>query len=348
MSEVQRNLAVSARPQRFSDVIGYGKIIERIKSQFNSGRIPTAMMFVGDSRAGKTTLARIVATSVNCEHNPFGDPCDECFQMAEDHTYEIEERNAALLNKVEDARELVTNLAWLPQAGKFRTFILDECQMMTKPAQNVMLKALEDDKNGFNIFIFGTTDPADMLPALRKRCGTAMFTLEGLDDAEVKRLVWTMAQRIEVAGGWNNDNLKKLWELLVERDIRMPGDIVNSVEVLSNGATPEESAVTADFAGDVNVDHLIDALHNQNWSRVRDELMKAKARDAEVLVQRISASFRWVILKDQSPQKRARYSEYIKELSRYATYNSGVMLSALIGLCSDMCDSKVQTMARAA
>ena len=79
----ERNLSVSLRPRRFSEVIGYTDTIEQLKNQFSAGRVPTALKFVGVSRGGKTTLARIVAMSVNCTHGEFGEPCDACLENAD-------------------------------------------------------------------------------------------------------------------------------------------------------------------------------------------------------------------------------------------------------------------------
>jgi DNA polymerase III gamma/tau subunit len=77
-------------------VIGYTDTIEQLKNQFTAGRVPTALKFVGVSRGGKTTLARIVAMSVNCTHGEFGEPCDACLENAD---FEINEMNAAAFGK---------------------------------------------------------------------------------------------------------------------------------------------------------------------------------------------------------------------------------------------------------
>jgi len=340
----ERNLSVSLRPQRFSEVIGYTDTIEQLKNQFTAGRVPTALKFVGVSRGGKTTLARIVAMSVNCTHGEFGEPCDACLENAD---FEINEMNAAAFGKAEDMRDLLNDLRWTPRAGFYRVFILDECQQMTTAAQNILLKPLEQ-ADSCNIFIFCTTDPTKLIPALQKRCGSCQFTVDGLSASEIEQLI-NYASPFVAEGGFDQQTVLALTQLLVERSIFAPGDVVSAVERLSNGATLEAAAVSSDFSGKVDIKVLNAAVVRGDWDTCRKQLALAEPRDGDEIRVRLTAHLRYLLL-DQGcqPVRADLLSQFIHELTDHDTPISGLVLSATVASVLKICNIVREAAARRA
>ena len=330
----ERNLSVSLRPRRFSEVIGYTDTIEQLKNQFAAGRVPTAIKFVGVSRGGKTTLARIVARSVNCIHGEFGEPCDDCMDNPD---FEIEEKNAAAFGKAEDMRDLLNDLRWTPRAGLYRVYILDECQQMTPAAQNILLKPLEQ-ADSCNLFIFCTTDPTKLIPALQKRCGSCQFTVDGLNAAEVEELV-SRASSYVIEGGFDQQTILALTQLLVERSIFAPGDVVSAVERLSNGATLEAAAVSSDSSGKVDIKVLNAAVVRGDWDICRKQLALAEPRDGDEIRVRLTAHLRYLLLDPSCPPVRADLlSQFIHELTDHDTPISGLVLSSTVASVLKICN----------
>ena len=342
MSDIQeRNLSASWRPQRFSEVIGYTETKEQLKSQFDSGRVPTAIKFVGVSRGGKTTLARIVARSVNCTHGEFGEPCDACLENTD---FEINEMNAAAFGKAEDMRDLLEDLRYAPRAGMYRVYILDECQQMTTAAQNILLKPLEQADSA-NLFIFCTTDPTKLIPALQKRCGSSQFVVDGLNGAEIEELINRTSPSV-VEGGFDQQTVQNLTHLLVERSIFAPGDVVSAVERLSNGATLEAAAVSSDFSGKVDIRTLNAAVVRGDWDTCRRQLALAEPRDGDEIRIRLTAHLRYLLL-DQGcqPGRADLLSQFIHELTDHYTPLSGLVLSATVASVLKICNIVRETVA---
>ena len=150
-------LSVALRPRRLSEVIGQDSIVRGIRDQMTSGRVPKAWLFSGASGGGKTTLARIVATSLQQpEGEVFGEPSTELYN---DPGLDISELNAAVSNKVEDIKELVASSQLRPRDGsRYKVFILDEAHRITTVAQQLLLKPTEDAV-GNTIWVFCTTEP---------------------------------------------------------------------------------------------------------------------------------------------------------------------------------------------
>src|SRR6185436_8717716 len=107
-----RVLALSLRPRSFKGLYGQSKVIAAIKSQAATGRMPRAWMFIGQSGSGKTTIARILATSLNCTHNEFGDPCSLCLKNSS--KFQIHEINAGDISGVDDIREIAVGSQYAP------------------------------------------------------------------------------------------------------------------------------------------------------------------------------------------------------------------------------------------
>ena len=160
------------RPQTFEDVCGRDAIVRTLKNQINSGRIGHSYLFCGTRGTGKTTIAKIFAKAVNCEHPVDGNPCGECATcraIAKNADLNVVEMDAASNNGVDDIRSIIEQVSYSPTQGKYRVFIIDEVHMLSTPAFNALLKTLEEPP-GYAIFILCTTEPNKLPVTILSRC----------------------------------------------------------------------------------------------------------------------------------------------------------------------------------
>lgn len=160
------------RPQTFEDVCGRDAIVRTLKNQITSGRIGHSYLFCGTRGTGKTTIAKIFAKAVNCEHPVDGSPCGECASckaIAEDASLSVVEMDAASNNGVDDVRGIIDQVSYSPTQGKYRVFIIDEVHMLSGAAFNALLKTLEEPP-AYAIFILATTEPNKLPLTILSRC----------------------------------------------------------------------------------------------------------------------------------------------------------------------------------
>lgn len=170
------NFIVSARkyrPQNFSTVVGQAHITTTLKNAIRNKQLAHAFLFCGPRGVGKTTCARILAKTINCENlQPDGEACNECHSCKsfnEGSSFNIHELDAASNNSVDDIRTLVEQVRFAPQAGKYKIYIIDEVHMLSSSAFNAFLKTLEEPPP-YAIFILATTEKHKILPTILSRC----------------------------------------------------------------------------------------------------------------------------------------------------------------------------------
>jgi len=173
------------RPQTFDTVVGQDHITTTLKNAIKSGHLAHAFLFCGPRGVGKTTCARILAKTINCE-NPSkdGEACNECHSCRsfnEGTSMNIHELDAASNNSVEDIRSLVEQVRFAPQAGKYKVYIIDEVHMLSSAAFNAFLKTLEEPPP-YAIFILATTEKHKILPTILSRCQIFDFKRITLQD----------------------------------------------------------------------------------------------------------------------------------------------------------------------
>ena len=170
------NYIVSARkyrPTTFDSVVGQSTLTTTLKNAIATGKLAHAFLFCGPRGVGKTTCARIFATTINCEHpTADGEACNECEScraFAEQRSLNIYELDAASNNSVDDMRMLIEQVQVPPQVGRYKVFIIDEVHMLTTQAFNAFLKTLEEPP-AHAIFILATTEKHKILPTILSRC----------------------------------------------------------------------------------------------------------------------------------------------------------------------------------
>ncbi|HET6254305.1 MAG TPA: DNA polymerase III subunit gamma/tau [Puia sp.] len=180
------------RPQDFSSVVGQSHITTTLKNAIRNGQLAHAFLFCGPRGVGKTTCARILAKTINCENvSPEGEACNHCHSCVsfnEGTSLNIHELDAASNNSVDDIRTLVEQVRFAPQAGKYKVYIIDEVHMLSTSAFNAFLKTLEEPPP-YAIFILATTEKHKILPTILSRCQifdfkriTTADTVEHLED----------------------------------------------------------------------------------------------------------------------------------------------------------------------
>ena len=161
------------RPQTFDTVVGQSHITTTLKNAIKHNQLAHAFLFCGPRGVGKTTCARILAKTINCEHQTKnGEACNECqscISFNEGTSMNIHELDAASNNSVDDIRTLVDQVRFAPQAGKYKVYIIDEVHMLSSSAFNAFLKTLEEPPS-YAIFILATTEKHKILPTILSRC----------------------------------------------------------------------------------------------------------------------------------------------------------------------------------
>src|SRR4051794_38570253 len=173
---IMEKFIVSARkyrPQTFSTVVGQQHITTTLKNAIRNHQLAHAFLFCGPRGVGKTTCARILAKTINCENiSPDGEACNKCHSCVsfnDGTSLNIHELDAASNNSVEDIRSLVEQVRFAPQAGKYKIYIVDEVHMLSASAFNAFLKTLEEPPS-YAIFILATTEKHKILPTILSRC----------------------------------------------------------------------------------------------------------------------------------------------------------------------------------
>lgn len=173
------------RPTRFDEVVGQESVTLTLKNAIKSGALAHSFLFCGPRGVGKTTCARILAKTINCQNlQPDFEACNECDACRAFNTnasFNVHELDAASNNSVDDIRSLVDQVRFAPQAGKYKVYIIDEVHMLSTSAFNAFLKTLEEPPS-YAKFILATTEKHKILPTILSRCQIFDFNRITVDD----------------------------------------------------------------------------------------------------------------------------------------------------------------------
>ncbi len=170
--EQQSSLYRRHRPRTFEQVVGQEPVVRTLRNAVQRDQVHHAYLFVGSRGTGKTSMAKILAACLNCEHGPTIEPCgqcDSCTAIARASSLDVIEMDAASNNSVDDIRELRDSVAFAPVSGRRKVYILDEAHMLSTAAWNAFLKTLEEPPPG-TVFVLATTEAQKVPATVVDRC----------------------------------------------------------------------------------------------------------------------------------------------------------------------------------
>ena len=222
-------LALKYRPSSFRDVIGQDQVTTSLMTALSAKQIHHAYLFSGPRGCGKTSSARILARSLNCELGPIADPCEKCQSCLDliangPGSLDVIEMDAATHGLVDDARELRDKALFAPVQSRYKIYIIDEAHQLGPAAANALLKIVEEPPP-YVIFIFATTEPEKVIPTIRSRTHHYQFRLVGPDAlrshlVEVSRKEGVLLEdgavtlAVQAGNGSVRDSLSALGQLL--------------------------------------------------------------------------------------------------------------------------------------
>lgn len=208
-------IARKYRPQRFSEIIGQEHVTSTLINAIKTNRVAHAYIFSGPKGIGKTTIARIFAKALNCEHGPAPDPCDKCTSCQEiikGMSMDVMEIDGASNRGIDQIRELRENVKFAASGSRFKVYIIDEVHMLTTEAFNALLKTLEEPP-GHVKFFFATTEPNKVPATIMSRC-----------------------QRFELRRIKNSQIVDRLKDLADREKIKISKDILYTIARCANGS----------------------------------------------------------------------------------------------------------------
>ena len=248
------------RPQKFSEIRGQQHIVSALKNAVAKGEVGHAYMFHGPRGTGKTTSARVLAKALNClnlgdDSEPCGE-CESCVSIEEGRSFDLHELDAASNNGVEDMRDLLAKVS-LGNPGNAKVYILDEVHMLTRGAENALLKTLEEPPDHV-IWVLATTEPHKVVQTIRSRCQVFELGLLGADEmADHVRWVSDDAgldvdeaaveHVVSVGGGSVRDTLSALDRVVAAGGVV---EIDESTDLLLSSLADRDAAIALASVGD--------------------------------------------------------------------------------------------------
>ena len=306
------------RPDSFQDVKGQDAIVRTLKNQIRAQRIGHAYLFCGTRGTGKTTVAKILAKAVNCEHPIDGNPCNECETckaIAAGNSMNVIEIDAASNNGVDNIREIREEVAYSPTSGKYKVYIIDEVHMLSPSAWGALLKVMEEPPE-YVKFILATTEVHKVPATIISRCQRYDFTRIGPED---------IAQRVEYIAGQEGLELTTDGAELISR--LADGAMRDALSILDTcaGVTAKIDAdVVRRMAGVTDRSYLFrisDALEAQDGAAALAQLaaLRQQSVDVKRLTEELIAHYRALmlaalpggqsLLSGVSPEEEAQYLE---------------------------------------
>ena len=299
-------LARKYRPQTFADLIGQETLVQILTNAITTNRIANAYLLTGVRGVGKTTTARLIAMSLNCENRKDGscEPCgncDSCKSIRSDHNLDVIEMDAASKTGVDDVREIIDNVKYKPVNSLFKIFIIDEVHMLSKSAFNALLKTLEEPPEHVK-FIFATTEVKKIPVTILSRC--QRFDLKRVESenlaAHIKKISSlekvkidddAIALLVRAGEGSVRDSISLLDQAIINNDIAVTADTVTSmlgladrgkiydlVENITKGNTSNALIIYRDLynsGADILMifEELLNAIHSITQIKISPDLI---------------------------------------------------------------------------
>lgn len=342
------NFIVSARkyrPATFQTVVGQLHITGTLKNAIKNNQLAQAFLFCGPRGVGKTTCARILAKTINCENlSPDAEACGtchSCISFQNGNSFSIHELDAASNNSVEDIRSLIEQVRIPPQSGKYKIYIIDEVHMLSQQAFNAFLKTLEEPPN-YAIFILATTEKHKILPTILSRCQIFDFNRIRVEDIALH--LAEIAQKEGIA--YDEDGLHLIAQK-ADGGLRDALSMFDQIVSFSSKNVNYKSVI--DNLNILDYDYyfkLTDAILSEDVANsllIFDEIL-GNGFDGNHFITGLASHFRnLLVCKDASTLKLLEVSEGIRQ--KYNSQSQASSLSFLISALniSNQCDLNYKT-----
>lgn len=255
-------LYLKYRPQALSQLVGQSSAVRTLTNAIENNRLSHAYLFTGPRGTGKTSSARILAKSLNCEKGPTANPCQvctQCLEIKEGVSPAVFELDAASNNSVDDARTLIERAPLVAVGGRFKLYIIDECHMLTKEAFNALLKTLEEPPSNV-VFVLATTEEHKVPQTIVSRCQKLMFRL--VNQTELSAYLRQIAEK----EGISIDD--EALELIARRSGGGLRDALGLLDQASLLSTPEKPVGVNDLL------NLMGAMHEDALVSMSEHIME--------------------------------------------------------------------------
>lgn len=267
------------RPKTFSRVIGQKYVVEALKNQIAGGKIGHAFLFTGTRGTGKTSCAKIFAKAVNCLHPVNGEPClecDVCKGIENESIYDVTEMDAASNNSVEDIRDVLNEVNYLPVMAKYRVYIIDEVHMLSAAAFNALLKTLEEPP-AHVIFILATTEIHKVPATILSRCQRYDFTKLTVEDIADALLEIAREEGIQLTAG-----AAKMIATLSDGAMRDANSILDTCVSMGNYIDENTVANLVGVSKDEDIFAFADNLIAGDMAAALQSLMELTQRSVDI------------------------------------------------------------------
>ncbi|MCQ2801967.1 MAG: DNA polymerase III subunit gamma/tau [Bacilli bacterium] len=297
------------RPQTFEEVAGQKHIIRTLKNALATNKIAHAYLFCGPRGTGKTTMAKLFAKALNCEEG-IGHQCNHCsncLEIIEGSHPDVIEIDAASNNGVDQVRDLIDTVNYLPIKGKKKVYIIDEVHMMTTSAFNALLKTLEEPPEHV-IFILATTEPHNIIPTILSRCQRYDFTK--VSDGDIEERMMTVLEKEGVQ--YDKEAVRAIISL-ADGGMRDALSILDQILAYSNNTLSVEDVYS--IFGLLSTKEKVNFLKDINSGDVTRTLGKVKSfSEAGVDIKRLTEDL-LEILKDVLIYKKTKDENELTKLS---------------------------------
>jgi DNA polymerase-3 subunit gamma/tau len=329
-AERYKPLYLKHRPQALAELVGQAAAARTLENALNSGRISHAYLFTGPRGTGKTSSARILAKSLNCESGPTPTPCQKCTPCVEIQTGNspgVFEIDAASNNSVDDARVLIERAPLVAVSGRYKLYIIDECHMLTKEAFNALLKTIEEPPPNV-IFVLATTEEHKVPPTIISRCQRLMFRLVNQKDL--------LAHLSSVADKEGIEIEKPALELVARRSgggLRDALGLLDQASLLGRPGQPITVNDLLGLMGAVHEDVLLD-LSEQILEKRGDQVLAAanrlllEGREPSVLVLELARHFLSLAKASYMESGKVEPAEAASIISGSEKYVTGLLAQA--------------------